>query len=713
MPVEPVRAWAETVTIPTYLTGEPEKNPLFLEKRVYQGSRGAVYPYPVIDQFSTEKVEREYTALFLENQYLKVMVLPELGGRVQMALDKTNGYHFVYHNRVIKPALVGLAGPWISGGIEFNWPQHHRPSTFSPLEWLIDEDPDGSRTAWCAEIERMSGMKGMHGIRLSPGRAVLEVRVQLYNRTGVPQTFLWWANPAVHAGADLQSVFPPDVRAVMDHGKRAVSSFPIATGTYYNVDYSPGTDISWYKNLPVPTSYMAYHSDFDFIGSYDHGRQAGMLHVADHHLVPGKKVWTWGCGDFGQAWDRQLTDEDGPYVELMCGAYSDNQPDFSWIMPGEEKTFTQVFLPYKQIGPPKNATAEAAVNLEISGEVAQVGAYCSSPRRVRIELLRDGNLEFQKSVELSPENVYLDEISVPGLSQPQQLTLRLMDEHTELVSFTPLPGDSGPLPQPAVAARPPQEIPTVEELYLNGLHLEQYRHATFAPEPYYEEGLRRDPLDSRCNHALGLLLYRRGRFAEAEPYFNRALERLTSRNPNPYDGETCYNLGLCLEKQGRYPDASNAFFKATWNAAWSAPAYYELACLACRQGDMLKALELVENALHGNGAHHKARHLKIAILRRLGRKDQALAEARLSLSLDRMEYGTRWEFSLLAGDESFVKLAGKNITPALCTFWAGSTARPGSSAPQSRLTERLPACRRRSAVPMVWKASWRWKMPCT
>ncbi|HEX9385409.1 MAG TPA: DUF5107 domain-containing protein, partial [Anaerolineales bacterium] len=144
-----VQAWSEIVKIPTYKIGIPDKNPMFLEKRVYQGSSGAVYPHPVIDRVFDEKEDKEYTALYLENQYLKTMILPELGGRVQMALDKTNGYHFVYYNRVIKPALVGLAGPWISGGIEFNWPQHHRPATFLPVDFAIEENADGSKTIWC------------------------------------------------------------------------------------------------------------------------------------------------------------------------------------------------------------------------------------------------------------------------------------------------------------------------------------------------------------------------------------------------------------------------------------------------------------------------------------------------------------------------------------------------------------------------------------
>jgi hypothetical protein len=154
----------------------------------------------------------------------------------------------------------------------------------------------------------------------------------------------------------------------MDHGKGDVSTFPIATGTYYKMDYSSGVDISRYKNIPVSTSYMAYHSDYDFVGGYDYREHAGILHVPDHHISPGKKQWTWGCDDFGKAGDRNLTDSDGPYIELMTGCFTDNQPDFSWLEPYEEKMFTQYFMPYKQIGVIKNATVQAAVNLELTPE---------------------------------------------------------------------------------------------------------------------------------------------------------------------------------------------------------------------------------------------------------------------------------------------------------------------------------------------------------
>jgi hypothetical protein len=305
-----VRVWEEVIEIPTYGVGEPDKNPMFLEKRVYQGSSGKVYPYPVIDKIQDEKKLQAYRLVLLENEYLHIEIMPEIGGRIYRAIDKTNGYDFVYYNRVIKPALVGLTGPWISGGIEFNWPQHHRPNTFGPVEYSIKHNLDGSKTVWISEIDRMYGTKMVAGFTLYPGKAYLEIHAQLYNRTPEPQTFLWWANPAVPVNEHTQSVFPPDVHAVSDHGKRDVSRFPIATGTYYKVDYSSGVDISWYKNIPVPTSYMAYQSSYNFVGGYDHALHAGMLHVANHHISPGKKQWTWGSGEFGKAWDRNLTDED-------------------------------------------------------------------------------------------------------------------------------------------------------------------------------------------------------------------------------------------------------------------------------------------------------------------------------------------------------------------------------------------------------------------
>ncbi len=189
------KVWVEQVFLPTYEIGKPEKNPMFLEKRVYQGSSGKVYPYPTVETISDTKKDKEYEAVFLENEYLKVMVLPELGGRIQRAYDKTNDYDFVYYNHVIKPALVGLTGPWICGGIEFNWPQHHRPTTYLPVDYTLKEEEDGACSVLLHDVDRMYGTKSIAKITLYPDRAYIEITGQLYNPTSLPQTFLWWANP--------------------------------------------------------------------------------------------------------------------------------------------------------------------------------------------------------------------------------------------------------------------------------------------------------------------------------------------------------------------------------------------------------------------------------------------------------------------------------------------------------------------------------------
>lgn len=435
--MDEVKVWEETVKIPTYEVGEAQKNPIFLEKRVYQGSCGKVYPYPTIDTISDVKKDKEYRAVYLENEYLKVMLLPELGGRIQRAYDKTNDYDFVYYNHVIKPALVGLTGPWISGGIEFNWPQHHRPTTFLPVDYLLKENEDGSKSVLMHDVDQMYGTKGITKITLYPDKAYIEITGQLYNRTPLPQTFLWWANPAVAANEYTQSVFPPDVHAVMDHGKRDVSRFPIATGVYYKKDYSEGVDISRYKNIPVPTSYMAEKSKYDFVGGYDYSKGAGLLHVADHHISPGKKQWTWGCGDFGKAWDRNLTDEDGPYVELMTGVYTDNQPDFTWLKPYEEKTFKQYFMPYKAAGVVKNATIDAAVNMTHTQQGVEIIVYATSTYQADIVLTYDGKVIMEDNAAISPVNVYKRTYVIDSIQDDTKLTVKVLENGRELVTYTP------------------------------------------------------------------------------------------------------------------------------------------------------------------------------------------------------------------------------------------------------------------------------------
>ena len=648
-----VKAWKDKVIIPTYEVGIPEKYPIFLEKRVYQGSSGSVYPHPVIEHISDEKIDKEWDVVFIENDYIKIMVIPSLGGRIQMAYDKVKERHFVYYNHVIKPALVGLTGPWISGGIEFNWPQHHRPSTYDPTDFCIEENDDGSKTIWVSEVERMFRTKGMAGFTLYPDKAYLEIKGQLYNRTPYAQTFLWWANPAVAVNDHYQSVFPPDVNAVFDHGKRDVSEFPIAKGEYYKVDYAPGTDISKYKNIAVPTSYMAITSGYDFVGGYENDSKAGLLHVADHHVSPGKKQWTWGKGDFGYAWDRNLTDKDGPYIELMCGVYTDNQPDFSWMHPYEEKSFKQYFMPYHNVGIVKNATKEALLNLDVEDGRVTLKIHVTSVYPDSKIFLSIGNqIILEETVSLNPKTAFEKTISF-NMTSHENLQAKVIDSKGNvLVSWTKQDYNDLEVPEPAKAAKLPKDIKSIEQLYLRGLHLEQYRHATYDPTAYYMEALSREPSDARCNNAMGLWNLKRGKFEKALSFFDKAISTLTERNPNPYDGEPYFNRGLVLNLLGRQDEAYAAFFKSCWNGAWQDAGYFNVAQIDASKGNYEKALEFVDKSLIKNWHNHKARHLKIILLRKLGRENEAFRLVENSLTIDRFNFGALYEKYILSNNSA-------------------------------------------------------------
>jgi len=658
-----VKAWQQSIVLKTYLPAEPDPNPLFLEKRVYQGSSGKVYPLPVIDRVATEPREHAWQAMHLENEYLRLMIMPELGGRIHVGYDKINGYDFFYRQNVIKPALVGLAGPWISGGVEFNWPQHHRPATFMPVEVAIERDKDGSITVWCSDHDPISRMKGMHGVCLRPGCAYLELKVRLYNRTCDTQSFLWWANVATRVHEHYQSFFPQDVRYVADHAKRAITEFPESLGVYYGIPYGeralhgvsandmprnfvpdgsyPANDLRWYANIPVPTSYMIANSREDFFGGYDHAARAGVVHVANHHIAPGKKQWTWGNHEFGYAWDRSLTDRDGPYIELMAGVYTDNQPDFSFLAPGETKSFSQVWYPIRETGIPDTANLQAAVRVTSEEETAQ--AHVSVTREISNGTLRltSGDVEISAwTGTLRPESPAHISLELPSSEEAWVLELKSGSE----VLLRYAPAEISPAPAAVQATEPPapEEIATTDELYLTGLHLEQYRHATRAPEPYWREALRRDPHDSRTSNALGRTHMRRGDFALAESCFRNAIERATARNPNPYDSEPYYNLGIVLSFEDRSAEAYDAFYKATWSAAWRGPGYHRLAEIDVRNGHLAAAMEHLDRSLRADADNLGARNLRVVVLRRLRRTAEAEAGLDAALALDPLDIWSRF-----------------------------------------------------------------------
>lgn len=525
-----VRIWEEPLVIPTYKVGAPELNPIF------------------------------------------------------------------YHQHVIKPAHIGMLGSWISGGVEWNIPHHHRASTFMTVDHALTENSDGSKTIWVGEIELRHRMKWLTGLTLYPARSFIEVSAKLFNRTPLAHCILYFANAAVHANESYLVIFPPSTEFATYHGKNQFTRWPIGDGLYGGMDYT-GVDLSWWRNHPAPISFFAWNYKEDFLAGYDHKKQAGVVLVADHHVIPGKKFFEWGNGSQGETWDKILTDNDGPYLELMVGGYSDNQPDYSWCRPYEVKSLKQYWYPIRQIGGVKNANQDAAVNLQVTPErVVLTGIITTAQCTNAKVLLHAGEkLIFDETTDIGPANPFRKEIALPAGSKEEDLRLSLLSpDNKELVSYKPVRNERSPMPEPVKPPPPPQEIKTIEELYLTGLRLEQFYNATIEPYPHYEEALKRDPGDYRVNTALGILYLKRGMFKEAEDKLNRAIQRATRNYTSPKDGEAFYSLGVALKAQGKNAAAYDAFYKALWNQAWSAAGYYSLAELECQKGDFLKALEFLD-----------------------------------------------------------------------------------------------------------------------
>ena len=590
------------ITIPTYLIGNPEPLPLFFEKRPYQGASGRIYPIPYVPNITDEKKDVDYDGYVIENDYIKVVLLPELGGKIHSAYDKTSDYDFIYNNKVIKPAMVGLAGPWVAGGIEFNWPQHHRPTTFMP----VDSASDG-KAVFMGEVDYFHQMKGMVAVSVDDDSSYIKADITVYNSTSVPHPFMWWANLAVEVNDDYKVVFPPDVEYVNDHDRRAVLEWPVAKGTYHTArpfNYGEGTDIHGFSAINVPSSFMISRgqSDYDFVSGYDSKRDCGIVTLANHHVAPGKKLWTWGAGEFGAKWCSNLTDDGSKYVELMTGCYTDNQPDFTMIAPYETKTFTQYWYPIKKIGEPKNANIDGAVNLENTNDGVKLGFYSTKKREnCKVALICGEKLLFTDSFDACPECAYVKEIALASDIDKNELMAVITDsEGYEIISYkVEKRGKKTPI-SPRKPALPPKDIKTVEELYLNGIHLRQYKHFAYRPEDYFEEALARDPYDSRCNKAMGDYYLEHGEWEKAIECYDRAIERLTIRNCNPYDTEPHYGRALAKFRLGDTDGAYNDAYAAVWSYPQRCAGYYLLAKLEAKNGNIKAAVEFLELSLKTN-----------------------------------------------------------------------------------------------------------------
>jgi tetratricopeptide (TPR) repeat protein len=514
------------------------------------------------------------------------------------------------------------------------------------VQYRVEENADGSKTVWVGELEVRQRMRWAVGYTLRPGKAYFEASVRILNRTPIANTMLCFANVAVHANDDYQVIFPPSTKYGTGHGKHNFTQWPVSDTIRGGPAMDKEIDISWYKNHVASNSVFAWNYTDDFVAGYDHGKQAGTMSIADHNVVPGKKFFTWGNGPSGRRWDHVLTDEDGPYLEIMVGAYSDNQPDYSWLQPYETRSFSMNWYPFRDIGGVKKANLDAAVNLDSANGALKLGFYTTSAHPAARVLLKAGSkVLLQETIAIHPGKPYLKQLPLPAGIDQHDLVASLSDGGRELVSYSPLHIQPQPPIVPVTTPPPPADVKSSEELYLIGLRAEQFHDPNLDPRPYWQEALRRDPGDVRVNTVLGIGSYRKARYNEAERYLRTALDRATDRYTAPKDGEAFYYLGAVLKAQGRNDEAFTQFYKATWSEAWKAPAYYSLAEIAAARGDMPAALDFVNRSIDSNALSTRAQNLKAAVLRHLDRTTeamQALTAAHRADPLDVRSMAERW-----------------------------------------------------------------------
>lgn len=642
----------ETMVIPTYKNGDPNPMPRFYEGKSHQGVQRRIYPYPYDDNMVNVKTDQVYNIIHVENEFIDLGIIPELGGRIYYAVDKTNNYNWFYHNHVVKPSLIGMIGNWISGSLAWGFPDHHGPNTVEPMDYKISDNANGSKTIWISTMDEFHRMSILVGYTIYPNSSVVEMTIHPLNKTAISNSFLFWSVPAVHCDSAYQVIFPPSVQYVTYHAKRDMTTWPVADSRFNNYDFT-GEDISWWKNTHVPSSFFAWDPREDYFGGYDHNKKAGTVWIGNHYVSPGMKYWADGNNAAGLRTNNGLTDTDGRYIEMMAGFYTDNQPDYSWLQPYETKLGTMTWFPVRELEGLKFANLNGALNIEITPEkLVKVRVNTTTPQKDAVLLLKtiDGQTLLKKTINIGPAEPFKNDVPVIAGLKEDDLDISLTDSNGNLLlAFKPSehhPPDY-PKPEPLKAFGPPEQMKSVEELYLTGLRLNQFYNASVDPMPYYNEALKRDPGDSRVNTQLGILSIKDFNWTKSEKYLRTAAERVTSNYTRPKDCESLYYLGVALKVQDKNDEAYDYLYQASWASAWNSASYYELAEIDCRRGDYLTAIDHLNRSISTNADNPKALNLKAIALRKLNNLSAAKELVNSTLKSYKIDHQAMNELYLL------------------------------------------------------------------
>lgn len=649
-----VKVYEGTEVIPTYQKGADEVSPIFYTGRGVQGAQGKVYPYPSQTKLGDSLTDVTYEMVYLENEYIRVKVLPAFGGRLFSAIDKTNGHELFHTNSVIKPDLIGTLGAWVSGGIEWCFPHHHRTSTLMKSDYRMVNNPDGSATVWIGETEKTMDMRGVIGMTLRPGKSYIEVDYRINNANTLTKTFLFWANVAITSNDDFRTFWPPSQEIGVFHNNRSFIKWPIsnATDDYGRTSYPEGVDLTWWKNHPNPVSFFMWDIKEGFIGGYDYGQKAGTVHVGDPYENNASKLWQFGPGLQGQNARRKLTDDGKAYVELMTGTFSNNQPDYSWILPHSVKDAKNYWYPLRDLEVVKNSTIDASVTLQMRNAKTVFYGFntTSAFKNAKVVLKYGEDVLAEKITDIDPASPFTETYKNRKPLDEYQLHVALYDSAgKELVSYRPLKPQKPELPEPQEKVKNPEEYDTVEDLYLTGRFVEQFNRPGMNADDYYLAALEKSPDDYRTNIALGQRRLNQMRYTDALTYLQTAADKLNVKYYQPKEGELFYYRGLTHRALGNTEEAYKDLARSTWYYQWYAAGNFQLAQMQSLTGNLDKALEYSAEAYSTNTRDGRIVLLYATLLRKKGDAEKAKTLLEKQLTYDPLDFAALYEQNLLNG----------------------------------------------------------------
>jgi tetratricopeptide (TPR) repeat protein len=650
-PPAAVRVWEGTMEIPTYEEGLPDVNPPF---DVFQ-TRRFNYPYTLRENLTDRRSVQRWRTLNLENEYLRCVVLPDLGGHLYNCVDKANGADMFYAQTALKKAQVSYRGSWVALGIEFNFPVSHSWVTVSPVDWATTRGPDGSASAWIANVDRVYGMRWRVELTLRPGRSLLEQKVTLENPTATRHRFYWWSNAGVRVWDDSRIHYPQ--RFTASHGFRDVDTWPVNAA---------GVDLTMPGNhIYGPVSLFSHGSREPYMGVYHPRTRAGAVHYSSPMDAPAKKFWSWGADADGLDWRKALSDDDSAYVEVQAGIFR-NQETYGFLQPQESVRFSEYWMPVRQIGGITRANLDAVVYVQRgagSGGAADLTVGVNVNRAVRGGALRvkDGEAVVAAvPLTLTPAGAYTK--TFPGLDAGHRYTVEVADGAGRvLLAHTEDQYDFAPASEIKLGPQPAYEYPpagqrTAEDFLRLGTD-EELDGNLLAAWTTYEDGLTRFPGSFGLQKAAGRLAVGLKRYDEAAALLGRAEERVTN------DAELQHYLGLAHAALGAEGKARAQWEKAQHFRAFRPAALLELARLDAQVGERARALAQVRDALAVLPTAAVGT-VEVALLRRAGRLAEARERVRHWRRLDPASSALRYEAQRLGSPD-----------PALWTHLAGDAQR--------------------------------------